>query len=157
MRPPVLGHDSAKRFLTLIATCVLLATLPAALAAASGRRAKLQLRSTKVGTILVNGHGFTLYAFTKDGPKRDACVKIKGCLHAWPALTTSGTPIAGQGISASLIGTIKVKGVGLQVTYAGHPLYTYIGDTHPGSTYYVNRFQFGGRWPALDAAGNEVK
>lgn len=146
-----------KRALTFIAILAATTALPSTLAGASARRAKLQLRSTKVGTILVNGHGFTLYAFTKDANNRDACVKIKGCLGAWPALTTGGKPIAGQGVSASLIGTIKVKGVGLQVTYAAHPLYTYVGDTHPGSTFYINRFQFRGRWPALDAAGNEVK
>jgi predicted lipoprotein with Yx(FWY)xxD motif len=146
-----------KRVLIILATVLLIATLPAALAGASGRRAKLQLRTTKLGAILVNGHGFTLYAFTRDIPRRDACVKVKGCLRAWPAVTTSGKPIAGSGVSASLIGTIKVKGIGLQVTYAGHPLYTYIGDRHPGATYYVNRFQFGGRWPALDGAGDEIK
>jgi predicted lipoprotein with Yx(FWY)xxD motif len=146
-----------KRVLTIIATLVLVTVLPTALAGASARRAKLQLRNTKLGTLLVNGHGFTLYAFTKDGSKRDACVKIKGCLGAWPAVTTGGKPIAGQGVNASLIGTIKVKGVGLQVTYAGHPLYTYVGDSRPGQTYYVNRFQFQGRWPALNAAGDEVK
>lgn len=157
MRPLPLGQESLKRLLTITAAVVLIATLPAALADASGRRAKLALRTTKLGTILVNGHGFTLYAFTRDGHNRDACVKVKGCLHAWPALTTSGKPIAGTGVSASLIGTIRLKGVGLQVTYDGHPLYTYIGDRHPGSTYYVNRLQFGGRWPALDAAGDEIK
>ena len=148
---------SLKRVLTIIATVVLTATLPTALAGASGRRAKLQLRETKLGMILVNGHGFTLYAFTKDSRNRDACVNIKGCLGAWPALTTSSKPMAAQGVSASLIGTINIKGVGIQVTYAGHPLYTYVGDSSPGSTFYVNRLQFRGRWPALDAVGNEVK
>jgi predicted lipoprotein with Yx(FWY)xxD motif len=146
-----------KRALTILATVALIGALPAALAGASSRRAKLQLHTTKLGAILVNGHGFTLYAFTKDSRDRDVCVKNKACLHAWPALTTGGKPIAGQGVSASLIGTIKVKGVGLQVTYAGHPLYTYIADKRPGATYYINRFQFGGRWPALDATGAEIK
>lgn len=146
-----------KRVLTIIATAVLVATLPTALAGASGRQAKLQLRQTKVGTILVNGRGFTLYAFTRDSRNRDACVKVKGCLGAWPALTTGGKPIAGRGVSAALIGTINVKGVGTQVTYAGQPLYTYIGDTSPGSTFYVNLLQFGGRWPALNAGGQRIK
>jgi predicted lipoprotein with Yx(FWY)xxD motif len=132
-------------------------TLPSALAAGNGRQAKLQLRNTKVGTILVNGRGFTLYAFTKDHRNVDACVKITGCLGAWPALTTVAKPIAGRGVKASLIGTINVRGVGKQVTYAGLPLYAYIGDSGPGQTFYVNFFQFGGRWLALNASGHQVK
>jgi predicted lipoprotein with Yx(FWY)xxD motif len=106
---------------------------------------------------LVNGRGFTLYAFSKDRRNVDACVNIKGCLGVWPALTTVGKPIAGKGVKASLIGTIDVKGVGKQVTYNGFPLYTYVADTGPGQTFYVNFFQFQGRWPALNAAGQEVK
>jgi hypothetical protein len=43
------------------------------------------------------------------------------------------------------------------VTYAGHPLYRYIADTAPGQTYFINILQFGGRWPAVNAAGQEVK
>jgi predicted lipoprotein with Yx(FWY)xxD motif len=146
-----------KRIATVISTLVLVMTLPGALASASGRQAKLQLHNTKLGTILVNGRGRTLYAFTKDSRNKDACVNIKGCLGAWPALTTVAKPIAGTGVKASLIGTINVKGVGKQVTYAGFPLYTYVGDSGPGQTFYVNIFQFKGRWPALNAAGQEVK
>jgi hypothetical protein len=43
------------------------------------------------------------------------------------------------------------------VTYAGHPLYRYIADTGPGQTSYINILQFGGRWPAVNGAGHEVK
>jgi predicted lipoprotein with Yx(FWY)xxD motif len=146
-----------KRIATLISAFVLVMTLPSALAGASVRRATLQLRNTNVGTILVNGRGFTLYAFTKDSRNGDACVNIRGCLGVWPAVTTVGKPVAGNGVKGSLIGTINVKGVGKQVTYAGHPLYRYVGDRGPGQTLYVNIFQFKGRWPALNAAGQEVK
>ena len=142
-----------KRVVSVISTLALAATLPTAVADASGGRAKLQLRNTKLGMILVNGRGFTLYSFTKDSSGHDACVKIRGCLGAWPALTSVGKPIAGTGVDSALIGMITVKGVGHQVTYAGHPLYTYVGDPGPGATFYVNRLQFRGRWPALDAAG----
>jgi predicted lipoprotein with Yx(FWY)xxD motif len=44
-----------------------------------------------------------------------------------------------------------------QVMYGGHPLYTYIGDVSPGQTTYVNRYQLGGRWPAVGPAGGEVR
>ena len=56
-----------------------------------------------------------------------------------------------------MIGVITLKNGTRQVTYAGRPLYTYIADTSPGQTSFVNIFQFGGRWPAVNAAGREVK
>jgi predicted lipoprotein with Yx(FWY)xxD motif len=146
-----------RRILIATAMMTVLALALAGLASAGGSRAKLQLRQTRIGKILVNSRGFTIYAFTRDSRNHDACVKINACVTAWPLVTTSGAPIAGPGVKASLIGTIKPKPGVVQVTYAGHPLYTYAGDSGPGQTFYVNINQFGGRWPALNAAGNEVK
>ena len=125
--------------------------------ARSARRAKLQLRKTSVGKILVNGQGFTLYAFTKDRRNQDNCQKSSACLRIWPAVTTVGAPIAGPGVKRRLIGIITLTSGAKQLTYAGNPLYTYIADTHPGQTTYVNILQFGGRWPAVNASGREVK
>jgi predicted lipoprotein with Yx(FWY)xxD motif len=146
-----------RRFLTVVAATALVASLTAALAGATGNRAKLQLQRTGVGTILVNGRGFTVYAFTRDGRNQDNCAKVSGCLSIWPPVTTSGKAVAGRGVRAGLIGTITLKSGLKQVTYAGHPLYTYVADSGPGQTFYVNVSQFGGRWPALNAAGNRVK
>ena len=146
-----------KRILSLIAIVTLAATVGPQLASAGGSRAKLELHKTKVGTILVDGRGFTLYAFTKDARNKDNCVSISGCPTVWPPLKTSGEPIAGRGVKTSLIGTIALKDGARQVTYGGHPLYTYLGDSGPGETYYVNVFQSGGYWPAVNAAGREVK
>jgi predicted lipoprotein with Yx(FWY)xxD motif len=129
----------------------------ATLASASTGPAKLGLRKTSVGTILVNSRGFTLYAFTRDSRNHDACVQIKHCLSLWPVVATRGRPVAGKGVNPHLIGTITLRGGTRQVTYAGHPLYTYAGDTRPGQTFYVNFLQFGGRWPAVNAAGKAVK
>ena len=140
-----------------MAAILVAAAVGPTLAGASTPRAKLQLRHTHVGTILVNSRGFTLYAFTADGRNRDNCQNKAGCLSVWPAVKTSGKAIAGPGVKASLIGTITLKNGVKQVTYAGHPLYTYIADTGPGQTFYVNIFQFGGFWPAVNAAGKEVK
>ncbi len=140
----------------LIAT-VLLALATAASAAAGSSAAKLQLRRTRVGTILVNSRGFTVYAFTKDSRNRDNCAKSSVCLHVWPPVTTVGRPIAGPGVRSSLIGTITLKNGKKQVTYAGHPLYTYIADTQPAETSFINIYQLGGFWPAMNAAGQEVK
>jgi predicted lipoprotein with Yx(FWY)xxD motif len=133
------------------------ASLTAALASASGSGTKLQLRRTNVGTILVNSGGFTIYAFTRDARNKDNCANVSGCLSVWPPVTTSGKVIAARGVNSRLIGTITLKTGVKQITYAGHPLYTYIADSGPGQTFYVNVSQFGGRWPALNAAANEVK
>jgi predicted lipoprotein with Yx(FWY)xxD motif len=146
------------RLLTLL-PCVVaaLVSVSAASAAKNGRPAKIQLRQTKLGMILVNRTGFTVYAFTKDSRNHDACQKIRDCTQAWPPVTTAGKPVAGTGVKAALLGTIKLKNGHRQVTYAGHPLYTYIGDSHPGQTSFVNIYQFHGYWPALNASGHEVK
>jgi len=152
-----LGGLSLKRALVALLAALTVTALSPALAGAGSSRARLQLRKTAKGTILVNGRGFTLYAFSTDRRNYDSCVKKSGCLVAWPAVTTGGTPILGSGVRLSLIGTIKLRNGSRQVSYAGHPLYTYIADRHPGQTNFVNIFQFGGRWPALDAGGHEVK
>jgi predicted lipoprotein with Yx(FWY)xxD motif len=145
-----------RRLLSLLAVTAVAAAVPAALADGHVRRPDLKLRKTRAGSILVDSRGFTLYAFTKDTRNHDACATISRCLVVWPALTVKGKPSLGPGVKRSLIGTIKVHGQ-RQVTYAGHPLYLYIEDRSPGETYFINILQFGGRWPAVNAAGHEVK
>jgi predicted lipoprotein with Yx(FWY)xxD motif len=146
-----------RRISILIAATALLAVGAATAASASSRGERIQLRRTGVGTILVNGRGRTVYAFTRDSRNKDACQQISGCLRVWPPVTSAGRPIAASGVKPSLLGTITIKGGAKQVTYAGHPLYTYIGDSGPAQTSYVNFSAFGGRWPALNASGQEVK
>ncbi len=107
--------------------------------------------------ILATNSGFTLYMFTRDQKNRDTCVKVPGCASTWPVLKTSGKPVAGRGLRASLVGTITLGHGVKQVTYAGHPLYSYVGDTSPRQTEYVGAPQFGGTWDAMNAAGQLVK
>jgi predicted lipoprotein with Yx(FWY)xxD motif len=138
------------------------AILPAGISVAaadanSAHGAMLQVRHTALGNIIVNGGGHTVYVFTRDSRHRDRCVTIGGCTGIWPPFTTSGAPQAGHGVRHSLLGTITLAGGMRQVTYAGHPLYTYIGDSGPGDTSYVGVSQFGGHWFALSAAGHLVK
>jgi predicted lipoprotein with Yx(FWY)xxD motif len=118
--------------------------------------AKVQLRQTSLGRILVNGRGRTLYMFSRDGSGHDRCATIPSCPGVWPALTSTGTPTAGAGVKAALLGTIVLAHGARQVTYAGHPLYTYLGDSAPGETSYVGVRQFGGRWYALSSGGGRV-
>lgn len=127
----------------------------AAHAAAAGP-ARIGLRRTSLGPVLVNGSGFTLYAFSRDGKRKDRCVTVGGCTLIWPVMRTRGTPHAGRGVKRSLLGTIKIRGRIGQVTYAGRPLYTYSGDASPGATSYVGVSQFGGIWRAVKAGGGVV-
>ena len=126
-------------------------------AAHASRAAKVALRHTSLGAILVNSSGHTLYEFTKDRPHGDSCVKISGCSEIWPALTSTGKPTAGAGVRASLLSTITLRGGAHQVTYAGHALYLYSADSGPGETSYVGEKAFGGTWYAINAAGGTVK
>jgi predicted lipoprotein with Yx(FWY)xxD motif len=147
-----------RRIGSLAAALALIVSVPAALATSSAKAPRLQLHKTKLGSILVDHNGYTVYAFSTDKSNYDSCAKISQCLTYWPPVTPGrGVPLAGKGVKRALIGTIKLKGGKRQLTYAGHPLYTYSQDTHPAETRYVNILQFQGYWPALNAAGKEVK
>jgi predicted lipoprotein with Yx(FWY)xxD motif len=150
---------------------VLLATLLAGVASAAAiadahagsnpaqaaKVAKVQLRKTSLGRILVESSGFTLYLFTIDPRNKDRCVMVSECAHVWPPLTTTGRPVAGPGVKSSLLSTIKLPNGKKQVTYAGHPLYRYAPSTERGETAYVGAEGFGGMWEAVNAAGHSVK
>jgi predicted lipoprotein with Yx(FWY)xxD motif len=109
----------------------------------------------KLGRIVVDSKGFTLYDFHKDKGTTSAC--YGGCAQIWPPLTTEGKPQAGEGASASKLGTTKRKDGTLQVTYAGHPLYTYTADTKPGDAKGNDISTFGGEWYALQPSGEEAE
>lgn len=145
---------------------VLLAVASSAAIASAGARSSLaheagtatvNLAKTARGYILVSSTGFTLYEFTKDSSGKDSCVEISGCPHFWPALPVTGAPTAGTGVKASLLSTITLPDGTSQVTYAGHPLYTYSGDSGPGETGYVGVRAFGGYWYALRRSGRAVR
>jgi predicted lipoprotein with Yx(FWY)xxD motif len=139
-----------------ISIAVILATMGLAVGVAlAASPTTVKLESTAAGKILVTGSRDTLYMFTADGHNKDVCAKTSGCLTVWPALTTKDRPVAGPGVNPKLLGTIKL-GKREQVTYDGHPLYTYFQDA-PGITSYVGVRQFGGAWFALTAAGKVIK
>jgi predicted lipoprotein with Yx(FWY)xxD motif len=117
---------------------------------------KVVARHTSLGKVLMTSAGFTLYEFTHDRANVDTCAKIHGCLRVWPALQTSGRPLAGRGVKASLLSSIALPGGARQVTYAGHPLYTFARDIR-GATLYVGIPEFGGHWNALRPSGRVVK
>ena len=117
---------------------------------------QISARKTSLGTLLVAGNGHTLYAFSRDSMNTDACASLNGCLQLWPMMAAHGKLTAGSGIKQSLLGTILVRGQ-RQATYAGHPLYTYIGDAAPAETSYVGVSEAGGTWPAVSPGGALIK
>ena len=98
----------------------------ATVASASGSRATVSSKSTAYGTILVNSSGQTLYLDVNDKSGHFACTGQ--CAAAWPVLKTNGKPKAAGKVKASMLGTVK-HGSTTQVTYNGHPLYTFVQDS----------------------------
>ncbi len=125
--------------------------------ARAARAAKVQLRHTSLGSVLVDSSGFTVFRFSKDTQKKNTCVSMSGCALTWPPLTTTGAPSAGPGVKASLLSTIALRGGVKQVTYAGHPLYRYFNASERGETSYVGVKEFGGVWDAVSATGSAIK
>jgi predicted lipoprotein with Yx(FWY)xxD motif len=107
-----------------------------------------------LGTILVDSQGRTLYLFAKDTGTKSAC--SGACASAWPPLRDSGKPTAGTGLNASLLGTAPRSDGDPQVTYNGHPLYTFVMDQKPGDAKGQGVTAFGASWFTLTSAGNQV-
>ena len=110
--------------------------------------------STKLGQILVDGNGRTLYLFQKDQPDQSACAG--GCASAWPPDQSSGTPKAGSPVQASLLGTIKRSDGTTQVTYNHHPLYYYSGDSGAGQQNGQGLNAFDALWYVVAPSGETV-
>ena len=120
----------------------------------ASRVAMVSATSTSLGMILVDGSGRTLYLFEKDQPNQSACAGA--CAAAWPVDQSSGTPKAGSGVTASLLGTIKRGDNTTQVTYNQHPLYYFQGDSGAGQHNGQGVDAFGAKWYAVTPAGGAV-
>jgi predicted lipoprotein with Yx(FWY)xxD motif len=124
-------------------------------AANPARAATVSTRDTGLGTVLVDGRGRTLYLFEKDTPTRSSC--NGACASIWPPLTTTGAKsVAGGGLAAAKLGSVKRADGKTEVTYAGHPLYTYAGDAKPGDTRGQGLDQFGAEWYVLAPSGHKI-
>ena len=109
---------------------------------------------TRIGRILVDSKGITLYDFVTDKGGVSGC--YGACAALWPPLITKGKPHAGPGVRASLLGTTKRRDGKLEVTYNHHPLYYFVTDRKPGQTTGQGVNQFGGPWWVLSPAGQEI-
>jgi predicted lipoprotein with Yx(FWY)xxD motif len=159
------GEPNVVKRPTLIRTVVVL-TVAAALgmigflAAGSTARSATQanatvsLHKTKLGMIVVNSKGHTLYLFAKDRNGKSAC--SGSCAKFWPPLISHGKPTAGPGVKSSLLGTTKRSDASLQVTYNKHPLYTFALDKKAGQTNGEGNSAFGAKWYSVSAKGTAV-
>jgi predicted lipoprotein with Yx(FWY)xxD motif len=122
--------------------------------AAAARSTKVQVRSGSLGRYLVDGRGRSLYLFEKDRHGRSSC--YGSCAAVWPPLMASGHVARGAGVSAAKLGTVARRGGGREVTYAGHPLYYYAGDSRPGQTAGEGLNQFGAPWDIVSPSGKGI-
>jgi predicted lipoprotein with Yx(FWY)xxD motif len=105
--------------------------------------------------VLFDGRGFVLYAFTRDH-RRSAC--YAACAKAWPPYyAPKGSLTVGTGIKRSLLGTVQRRNGRRQVTFAGRPLYFYVGDRSPGQILCQNVVEYGGRWLIVRPSGRLVR
>ena len=110
--------------------------------------------SAKLGQILVDGKGMTVYLFLADTGKDSTC--YTSCAAIWPPVLTNGAPQAGTGANASLLGTTTRTDGKIQVTCAGHPLYYFVNDKAPGDTTGQGVNGFGALWWVLSPSGTSI-
>lgn len=114
----------------------------------------VQTRSGSLGTYLTDGNGRTLYLLTADHGSTSTC--SGGCAGVWPPLMASGTPKAGSGASSGDLSSAAGPN-GKQVTYAGHPLYYYSGDSKAGDVNGQGISSYGGQWWVVGADGKAIQ
>jgi len=110
------------------------------------------LASTGLGSILVDGTGRTLYVFTPDTGGASTCYDT--CEASWPPFTSDTPPTPGDGLAAADFGSTTRTDGSTQVTFHGHPLYYFAGDTAAGDT---NGQGLNGKWFVVDATGQMVE
>lgn len=142
---------------TALIVVALVATVAGLAAAAAAARsgATVSTAGSKLGRILVDGRGRSLYLFEKDTRGRSACAGT--CAAYWPPLLAKGKPTVGGAARRALLGTARRADGRTQVTYAGHPLYLFVQDTTPGQTNGQDLHDFGAGWYVLSPAGRKIE
>jgi predicted lipoprotein with Yx(FWY)xxD motif len=115
----------------------------------------LTLQRSPAGPILATGGGRTLYDFVPDSPRHSAC-NGDPCVLQWPPLLASGSLRVGKGVNISLVGTLRRGDGTTQLSFGGHPLYTYNSDVTPGMVMGQGINQDGGLWFVLNPRGRQV-
>ena len=128
-------------------------------AVASARSAtgatRIGVASSRLGRIVVDSKGRTLYLFEKDKNRRSAC--YGACASYWPPLLTRAKPVAGARVKAKLLGVTRRKNGTRQVTYAGNTLYRYVADSKAGQTTGEGSTLFGAGWDVVAPSGKKIE
>jgi len=114
----------------------------------------IETASSSAGTVLTNGSGRAVYLWAKDTGNTSNC--NGACAGAWPPVTTTGSATASGGAKASDLGTISRSDGSKQVTYDGHPLYYFSGDSGPGTASGQGSDGFGAKWWLVAPTGSDV-
>ncbi len=126
---------------------------PTTTTAAPAADATVKVATTKLGMVLVDDKGLTLYRFDNDTTPGASTCGAGVCAQTWPPATVTGTPTAGAGIDASKLSTFARADGSTQLQIAGHPLYRFAGDTKGGDT---NGQGILNKWFAAGPDGNKV-
>jgi predicted lipoprotein with Yx(FWY)xxD motif len=126
----------------------------AAAEVAHSASATVSTKSVPLGKILVNDKGLTLYLFQADKTTTSTCTGA--CAKAWPPLLVTGKPTASGGVQTKMLSTTKRSDGTTQVTYNGHPLYRFAGDTKSGNTNGQGLNNFGAKWYVLGTDGKQI-
>jgi predicted lipoprotein with Yx(FWY)xxD motif len=122
----------------------------------TGTGSTVGVNSTADGKVVAGMHGRTLYTLSSDTATRSTCTSSGGCSNLWPPLTTVGKPHAGTGVKSSLLGTLTRHDGSHQVSYNGHPLYYFSGDSAAGDDNGECYAQVPGTWYIVGPAGHEI-
>jgi len=142
------------RPLTIVSAVAVSLVLAAPLAG-SPAAATVTVHGSSYGRVLFDARGFVLYAFTADSRGRSTCTGA--CAKAWPPYLVKSPGKAGVGARSGLLGTTTRRDGSRQLTYAGHPLYYYVGDRKPGQILCQNVSEFGGLWLVVRPGGGFVR
>ncbi len=125
-----------------------------AAAPAASRGTAVTVARSQYGRILADGRGQALYAFSRETGRTSRC--YGACAKAWPPVHAAGRPVARGGARKRLLGTTARRDGGRQLTYAGRPVYLYVGDS-PGHVLCHDVTEFGGVWRVVRADGRVVR
>ena len=139
----------------VLALALTAATAAIAATHSNARTATVSTTGTGLGRVITDNRGRTLYLFEKDRRGHSAC--SGACTVYWPPLLTTAKPVATGGAKPSLLGTIRRADGTKQVTFAGHPLYRFSGDSKRGQTNGEGLTDFGAAWDVVSATGRAVE
>jgi predicted lipoprotein with Yx(FWY)xxD motif len=123
-------------------------------ASASTNGTVITTKSGSTGAFLTNASGRAVYLWAKDGTNMSAC--SGACAAAWPPVPATGQLTAAGGVKASDLGTITRSDGTKQVTYDGHALYYFAGDSAAGQTNGQGSDSFGAPWWLVAPTGSKI-